>query len=75
MKSIHLRPIQEVTATQREHVLRAMGRSQLMPSNVGAVLLLVHNTFGRQSFFYILPKPKDPAAVKLGRKGGKEIAK
>jgi hypothetical protein len=22
-----------------------------------------------------LPKPKDPAAVKLGRKGGKEIAK
>lgn len=36
----------------------------------------MHNTVGSGSYFFrILTKTKDPAAVKLGRKGGKEIAK
>src|ERR1700687_1622959 len=50
-------------------------RSSLV-DRIGARLFFMHNTVRRTKLdLRILPKKKDPAAVKLGRKGGKQIAK
>ena len=53
-----------------------MGRAGLKSLRDDAAASVVHNTIGRLRYLiYILAKIKDPAAVKLGRKGGKVIAK